>query len=269
MTILLEIFQFEFMQRAFLVGTVVAILAPLIGIFLVVRHFSQLSDTLSHVSLVGVSLGLLLQTSPIILAIFTSVLASLGIEKIRQTQKVFSESVLVLFLTGSLGLATLIISLSKNFSSSLFSYLFGSLATITSFELYSIISVAFLVFGIFWYFFRAFFLVAFDEDIARTSGLKVRFLNYILMALAALVISISIRIVGVLLVSSLMIVPVISALQFKLNFKNTLLASIFISIGSVWLGLILSYYFNLATGSTIALINLAWFGLIFVWSKLG
>ena len=266
---ILELFQYEFMQRALIVGTVVAVLAPLIGIFLVIRRFSQLSDTLSHVSLVGVALGLLLNTSPIILAVFTSVLASLGIEKIRQTQKVFSESVLVLFLTGSLGLATLIISLSKNFSSSLYSYLFGSLVTITTLEMWSILGIAALVFLVFGYFFRSFFLIAFDEEVAQTSGLNVEVLNYVLMAIAALVISISIRIVGVLLVSSLMIVPVITSLQFKLNFKFTLAVAVFISIVSVWTGLLLSYYQNLATGGTIAVVNLIIFGLAFIWQKLG
>ena len=266
---ILEFLQYEFMRRALIVGTIVAVVAPLIGIFLVVRRFSQLSDTLSHVSLVGVALGLLTQTSPILLAVFTSVFASLGIEKIRQTQKVFSESVLVLFLTGSLGLATLIISLSKNFSSSLYSYLFGSLGTITNTEMSAILLVAIVVFVMFWYFFRSFFLVSFDEEVAKTSGLNVRLLNYVLMAISALVISISIRIIGVLLVSSLMIVPVLTALQFKQNFKSTLVIAVIISVISVWTGLLLSYYQNLATGGTIAVVNLVVFGLVFVWQKLG
>jgi len=264
-----NLFEFIFIQRAFFVGTIIAILAPIIGIFLVVRRFSQLSDTLSHVSLVGIAIGFLLESNPLIYAIITSVLASLGIEKVRQTQKTFNESILVLFITGGLGLASVLISFSNNFGVNLYSYLFGSLATVTESDQNLIVLVGLVVVIIFIFYFKKFFLLSFDEEIAQTTGLNTKYLNYLMMICAALIISISIRIIGVLLVSSLMIIPVITAIQLKLSFKSTLITSIIFSIISVWAGLLASYYFNLATGGVIALINTLFFITIFIWQKLG
>jgi len=264
-----DIFQFEFMQRAFLAGTLVAILAPMIGIFIVVRRYSPLADSLSHVSLVGVAIALITNTSPMLLAGGTTVLASLGIEKIRSTQKSFSDSILVLFTTGSLGLATIITSLNKGFTNSLDSFLFGSIATVSTLDIY-IISVAFLtILTIMIFAYRQLFVLVFDEEIAQTNGIKTDLLNYTIIVIAAIIISISIRTVGALLISCLLIVPVISTLQLKLNFKSTLISSILVSLLSVWCGLVISYYLNLASGGTIAVLNLIIFLILFFWKKLG
>lgn len=265
---MLDIFQFEFMQRAFLAGTLVAILAPIVGIFIVVRRFSPLADSLSHVSLVGVAIALVTNTSPILLAGVATIITSLGIEKIRSSQRSFSDSILVLFTTGSLGLATIITSFNRGFVNSLDGFLFGSIATVSKLDIYVISSVFVVIMITMFFIYRKLFVVVFDEEIAQTNGIKIKFINYIVIVLAALIVSISIRTVGALLISCLLIVPVISTLQLKLNFKSTLIFSIVISIFSVWGGLFISYYLNLASGGTIAVLNLIIFFVLFFWKKL-
>jgi zinc transport system permease protein len=265
---MLDILQFEFMQRAFLAGTLVAILAPLLGIFIVVRRYSPLADSLAHVSLVGVAIALVTNTSTILFAGLATILASLGIEKIRSTQKSFNDSILVLFTTGSLGFATIITSFNKGLTGSLDSFLFGSIATVSIFDIY-IISAAFIaILTIMSLIFKQLFVLVFDEEIAQTNGIATKMLNYTVVVLAAITISISIRTVGALLISCLLIVPVISALQLKFNFKQTLACSIGISAVSVWSGLVISYYLNLASGGTIAVLNLVIFFFIYFWKKL-
>src|SRR3989344_3206329 len=186
-----SLFQYDFMIRAFIAGGIIAVIAPVIGIFLVVRRFSLIVDTLAHVSLVGIALGLLLKLNPMITALITTLLASIGIEKLRETKKLYEESILALFLSGSLATALIIISLVKGFNANLFSYLFGSFPTVTDNDLVIIGVCAIVTLGVIWLLYKEFFFVAFDEEISTTQGLPVGFLNTILICLAAIAISLS------------------------------------------------------------------------------
>jgi zinc transport system permease protein len=253
---MLEIFQYDFMVRAFIAGLAIAIIAPLIGTFLVVRRYSLMADTLAHVSLLGVSFGLLLRINPIVTALGISVLASAAIEKLRRERKIFGESVLALFLTGSLAIATVLISISKGFNGSLFSYLFGSIATVSQIDLYLILSLGLVVLLTVYLLYKELFAISFDEELAGVNGLPVKVLNLALVALAAITVSLSMRIVGVLLISALMVIPVLAAMQYKRNFKQTLWLAVLFSLLSVLVGLVSSYYLDLASGGTIVIIAL-------------
>lgn len=261
---MLEIFQYDFMIRAFIAGIAVAIIAPLIGNFLVVRRYSLMADTLAHVSLLGVALGLLTRLNPIFTALVTSIIASIAIENLRKERKIYGESVLALFLTGSLALATVLIGLSRGFNSNLFSYLFGSIATVTVQDLYFIVTLGLVVVLTVWLFYKELFATAFDEELATVNGLPVKALNIIIVTLTAVTVSLSMRIVGVLLIGALMVIPVLSAMQYKTNFKQTIILSVAFSLLSVIAGLFVSYYLNLASGGTIVVTAL----LIFVFSLL-
>jgi len=262
-----EIFQYGFLQRAFLAGTIIAVIAPIIGIFLVVRRFSALADTLAHVSLIGVAVGILTKLNPIIWAITASVISGFGIEKLRESKKIYGESALVLFLSGSLGISSVILSLSRGFNSSLFSYLFGSINTITLNDIYLTAGVALIVIFVTGLFFSKFFLLAFDEELATAQGLPVKFLNFALITLAAITVSVGIQVVGVLLIGALMILPILTALQYQLSFRHTLILGIIFSLFSVWLGLYSSFYLNIATGGAIVVVNLLFFSLSLVFGK--
>ena len=230
-----SLFQYDFMIRAFIAGGIIAVIAPVIGIFLVVRRFSLIVDTLAHVSLVGIALGLLLKLNPMITALITTLLASIGIEKLRETKKLYEESILALFLSGSLATALIIISLVKGFNANLFSYLFGSITTVTDNDLVIIGVCAIVTLGVIWLLYKEFFFVAFDEEISTTQGLPVGFLNTILICLAAIAISLSMRIVGILLTGALMIIPVITATQLTKSFRSTLFLAIGLSLISVFI----------------------------------
>lgn len=253
---MIEILQYDFMVRAFEAGIAIGIVAPLIGMFLVVRRYSLLADTLAHVSFAGVAVGLLLKINPIISAIGLSLIASLGIEHLRNSRRIFGESILALFLSGSLALAVIILSLAKGFNANLFSYLFGNISTVTSTDLNITIVLAITVFFAVVLMYKELFFVSFDEELARASGLPVKYINLAIVMLAAIAVALSIRIVGVLLIGALMVIPVISAMQYRYGFRSTLLLSVLFSVVSVIAGLFAAYYLNLASGGAIVIVAL-------------
>lgn len=253
---MLEIFEYQFMLRAFGAGIIVAAIAPLIGTFLVVKRFSLMAETLAHVSLLGVAIGLLTNIPPLLSATITAGVVSLGMERLRSSTKIFGESVLALFLSGSLALSALLISLARGFNTNLFSYLFGSITTVSSEDLITISVLALIVVIVLLLCFKEIFFVAFDEDLAQASGLKAKRMNTLLVVLAAVTVAISMRIVGILLIGALMVIPVLTAIQLAKSFRQVLGLSVIIAEIGVILGLFASYYFNLAPGGAIVLILL-------------
>ncbi|MGB7581764.1 MAG: metal ABC transporter permease, partial [Sedimentisphaerales bacterium] len=249
-------------------GIIVAIIAPLIGIFLVLRRYSLIADTLAHVSLAGIAIGLLLGINPVLTALGTAVVASLGIEKLRISKRVYGESALALFVSGSLALAVVILSLAHGFNANLFNYLFGSIVTVTMSDVYTIAILAIVVIAILLSFYKELVYVTFDEDAAKVSGIPTKLINTVLIILAAITVSLSIPIVGVLLIAALIVVPVVSALQLRKSFIKTILYAEIISLFSVISGIFASFYLNLSTGGTIVLIMLAIFISIFTAKRL-
>ncbi len=248
---MLTIFHYDFMVRAFVAAIIIGILAPTIGIFLVVRRYSLLADTLSHVSLVGVALGVLFKFNPIIGALLTSGLASFGMDKLRQNRKIYGESVLALFLSGSLALALIILAFAHGLNANIFAYLFGSISTVSRNDLWIIFFFGLIVGLITFLQFKRFFIVSYDEELAKANGLPVEILNMIMMVLAAMTVALSMQVVGVLLVGALMVIPVLTASQ--------LLSSI--------IGLFASFYLNLPSGATIVVVALIFFGLSLLLNK--
>jgi zinc transport system permease protein len=255
-----NLFQYGFIVRGLEAGIIVAIIAPLIGIFLVLRRYSLIADTLSHVSLAGIALGLILGINPIFTAIGVTLISSLGIERLRMSKKVYGESALALFLSGSLAVAIVLLSIGHGFNTNLFNYLFGSIVTVTTGDVWVIAILAAVVLSIVLLFFKELMYISFDEESARVSGIPTKFINILLILLSALTVSLSIPIVGVLLISALIVIPVVTALQFKKSFVKTLIYAEIISVCSVISGIFASFYLNLSTGGTIVLVMLGIFG---------
>lgn len=265
---MINIFEYSFMVRALEAGLIVGAVAPLIGIFLVLRRYSLIADTLAHVSLAGIALGFLLGWNPIVTALGTTALSSLGIEKLRASGKVYGESALALFLSGSLALATVLLSLSKSFNTNLFNYLFGSILTVTRTDILIIGILGIITALVVAFFYKELVYTTFDEEAARVSGIPTKAINTLLIVLAAFTISLSIPIVGILLISALIVIPVIAALQLRVSFTRTLIAAEAISLFSVVAGIFASFYWSLATGGTIVLIMIAIFLFIMGFKKL-
>lgn len=254
-----EIFQYDFMLRAFAAGLMIGVLAPAIGVFLVVKRYSLLADTLAHVSLVGVAVSGFVGVSPMVGAMCAAALGAFGIEELRVRKQLFGESVLALMLSGSLALAIILFSVSRGLTLNLLSVLFGSITTVTANDLWAIALLGLVVFLVVLLFFKKLFLVSYDEDLARASGLPTRWLNALIVVLAAITVSLSIRIVGTLLIGALMIIPVLAATQLKFGFLKTYVCAIALSTLSVISGLFLSFYLGLPSGGAIVLVALALF----------
>lgn len=259
---MLEIFQYGFILRGIQAGILIGLIAPLIGIFLVLRRYSLIADTLAHVSLAGVAIGLLFKINPLWTALGASALSSIAIERLRTSKKIYGETALSIFLSGSLALAVVIIGFAHGFSVDLFSYLFGSIVTVKQIDVYLIFGLSTIIALAIFLFYKELVFITFDEEAATVSGLPVKLFNNIFILLAAIVIAISIPIIGILLISALLVLPTITALQLKLSFKMTLLWAEIISVFSIISGIIISFYLNISSGGTIVLIMLALFGIV-------
>lgn len=264
---MLELFQYGFMIRGLEVGIAIGLVAPLIGIFLVLRRYSLIADTLSHVSFAGVALGLLLGIHPLFTALGATVISSVLIERLRLSKKVYGESALSLFLSGSLALALVFISVGKGFSVNIFNYLFGSIVTVTQIDLYIIVGLALFVGFIIAAFYKELVYSTFDEESARVGGIPTGFLNTLFIMLSAIVISFAIPVVGILLISALIVIPVISSLQLGKSFFQTILFAQGISVCSVVGGIISSFYLHIPAGAAIVLIAFLIFAAIFLSRK--
>lgn len=264
---MLDIFQYGFAVRGFEAGIIIGLIAPLIGMFLVLRRYSLIADTLAHVSLAGIAIGFILQINPIMTAIISTVLSSVVIERLRLSKKVYGESALAIFLSGSLALAIVLISLAHGFNVGLLNYLFGSIVTVKQTDLYIIGGLGAVVMMVLWLFYKELVYITFDEESAQVSGIPTRLINTCLIILAALTVSLSIPIVGVLLISALMVIPVVTALQFRQSFQSTIIISELVSLFSVITGIFASFYLNLSTGGTIVLIALGVFAVSLAFRK--
>lgn len=256
---MLELLSYAFLQRALIAGVIVGIIAPLLGSFLMVRRYSLIADTLSHASLAGVAIGAVLGLEPVLAAAAVAVLVAVGIEFLRSTGKLPGDALLATFLTGSLALAVVIMSATGTYNASLLAYLFGSITTVGIDELWTVAAIGIVVVIAIALCYRRLFLLAFDEDVAKAAGINVRALNLGLAALTAVTVAVSMRVVGVLLIGALMVVPVLTALQFRRSFKLTMLLAVICSVLSVIFGLYFALLFNLAAGGTIVLTAVALF----------
>ena len=254
--------QYEFLQNAFLTGMIIGVIAPLLGVFIVVRRLSLIADALSHVTLAGIAASLLLEkkfllfsgVNPLYMGMVFSVTGSLFIEKLRTVYKHYQELAIPIILSGGIGLGVIFISLADGFNTDLFSYLFGSVSAVSRMDFWTIAIISILVIMLVVLLYKELFLLSFDEEYAKATGIAAKTLHFIFIVMVALVIAASMRIVGILLVSSLMTLPVAASIRFAKGFKQTIFFSILFGEISVLGGLFLSYYLNLAPGGTIVMI---------------
>ncbi|HHX95682.1 MAG TPA: metal ABC transporter permease [Clostridia bacterium] len=252
----MDIFQYEFMQRALAAGIVIGIICPLAGIFLVLRRLSLLGDALSHISLTGVAAGLVCSINATLSALVFALAGSLGIEYLRRHYTQYAELAIALAMSGGMGLAVVLISLGKGNTATVLSFLFGSIVAVTPVDLYIIFAVGLLVCVSVMLLYRPLFYISFDEEGAKLAGIPINKVNVYFMLLTAVTIAVSMRIVGALLVSSLMTIPAAISLQLANSFKAAVSISVAAGLISVIAGLILSFYLSLAPGGTIILFSL-------------
>jgi zinc transport system permease protein len=269
------IFQYEFLQNAVFTGLLIGIVAPLLGVFIVVRRLSLIADALSHVTLAGIAASLLLEKrligffglNPLYMGMAFSVAGSLLIEKLRSVYKHYQELAIPIILSSGIGLSVIFISLADGFNTDLFSYLFGSVSAVSRSDLWTVLGITLVVLVTIFLLYKELFLLSFDEEHAVASGIKAKTIHFIFIVLVALVIAASMRIVGILLVSSLMTLPVAASIRIAKGFKQTIAFSVLFGELSVIIGLILSYYLDLAPGGTIVMLAVLILIMAIVWKK--
>jgi len=251
---MLDIVSTEFFQRALLGGVLIGITAPLMGIFLVLRRLAMIGDTLSHVSIAGVALGFVIGVYPLGMGLAFALLAALAIEKLRKAYKTYAELSIAIIMAGGVALASLLFSLGKGFSVNVTSYLFGSIYTLGETDLYVIGGVTVVILLAVSLQFKELFIMTFDEDAAAVGGLPTRYFNLMISVLTALVISVSIKIIGALLVSALLTIPAACSLLVARSFKQSVLLAVAIAELAMVGGLLIAGVWNLAPGATVVLL---------------
>ena len=245
-------FQYGFMQNALMASVLISILFPIVGVFLVLKRYSMMGDTLSHASFAGVAIGLILGYNPILCAFIFTALCGLSIEFLRDYYKKYAELILVILLTLSVGIGITLVSTGKA-GANVNSYLFGSILTVTTSDLYIMLVLSVISIITLYFLYNELLYITFDEEGAKVSGVKVKIINYVFALLVGATISVSLRILGILVMSSMIALPVATALQLNKGFKHTLIFSIIFGFIDIILGLFISYYINCAPGGTIAL----------------
>ncbi|MFA6760888.1 MAG: metal ABC transporter permease [Sulfuricurvum sp.] len=254
-----EMFEYDFIVRAFLAGLIIATLASVSGTFVVLRRYSMISETLAHSALVGVAVALVAEFSPLWFAVLFALFSAWIIEYLRSRFFLYSDAALSVLLSASLALAIVIVSLGGSFNNSLFSYLFGSILSVSRVDLYTIAIFGSVALALLLYYKDEFFFMAYDEEVARVSGVDTLRLNFLLVSIIAIIVALSITIIGTLLIGALVTIPAISALQFRVSFNRTLLLSLSFALASVVGGLFISYAYSLPSGATIVLCSIAIF----------
>ncbi|HEX2557940.1 MAG TPA: metal ABC transporter permease [Nitrososphaera sp.] len=254
-----EILEFGFMQRALIAGAAVAITASVIGLFLVLRRNSLFGDALSHVAFGGIAVGLFINIYPLWTGLVLSVLGGLGITKLRQSAKIPADATVAILLSVGLASGVVLVGLRGGFTLDLFSFLFGSILLVSVNDTLAILAMAGIILALIILLYRKLMYIAFDEEQAKVSGLPISKLNYLFVVLASVAVIVSMRLVGILLVSSLIVIPNVTALLFGKGFKKTALISVAVSLFSVITGIAVSYASNLPPAGTIVLVSIAVF----------
>ncbi|WP_367942275.1 metal ABC transporter permease [Enterocloster citroniae] len=250
----MEIFNYAFMHRAFMVGILLAAVIPCIGIVIVCKRLSMIGDALSHCSLAGVAAGLILGVNPVVAAAAACVIAAFGIEAVRRKLPVFSEMSIAVIMSAGIGLAGVLSGFVKN-AANFNSFLFGSIVAVGDRELYLVMGVSAAVLLVFLLFYKELFYVSLDEQGARLAGVPVKTVNFLFTILTALTISVAARTVGALIVSSMMVVPVACAMELGRNYRQTLLCAVVLNVVFMVIGLFAAYYLGLKPGSAIVLVG--------------
>jgi len=256
--------QYAFIRRAFIAGSFIALVCSILGVLLVLRRLSLIGDGLAHVTFGSVAVGLLLRQHPLFVSIPIVMLSSLGIMKLMQKARLYGDA--AIGIVSSLGVAggVLIASISGGFNIDLFSFLFGNILAISDAEVITSIILSIIVLTVVTLFYNEYFSTTFDEEFARITGINVGKINTLLVLLTGITVVLTMKVVGIMLTSALLILPAVTALQIGKSFKNTMILSSLIGISSVITGIYASFILNFPTGATIIIVNFLFFIMAFL-----
>ncbi|GAA3010572.1 metal ABC transporter permease [Tetragenococcus solitarius] len=265
----MALLSYEFMRRAFLAAIFIAGIAPMLGVFLVIRRQSLMADTLSHVSLAGVALGFFLNLNPTFTTMLVVVVAAVLLEYLRMVYRGYSEISIAILMAGGLATALVLMNITGgNSSASIQSYLFGSIVTITQPQVIFLGVLFILALLLFLFFKKPMYVLTFDEETAHVDGLPVHWMSMLFNVLTGVAIAIMIPIAGALLISAIMVLPAAISMRLGKSFNAVILISVFIGLIGMLSGLVGSFYIDTPPGATITLVFILLFLVVNVINKI-
>lgn len=256
-----EILTYTFMQRAIVCGIAISLMCSLIGLFLVLRKQSLFGDALAHAAFGGIAAGLYLGIYPLWTAFAVSVSSALALTKIKQKFQISSDATVAILLSSGLAMGVILISLAKGFTVDIFSFLFGSILLVSLQNTLLILGLCGTILVIILLLYKKLVYTTFSEEQAKVSGISVDKINYLFVVIAAITVVSSMQLVGILLTSSLIVVPNVTAILFSRGFKQTAILSMSFAVFSSIVGILSSYVLNVAPGGMIVLISIIIFGI--------
>ena len=265
---LIDLFHYGFIQRALIAGTFIAVLCSILGVFLVLRRLSLIGDGLAHVTFGSVAIGLLLKVYPFYVAVPVVMACALGMVKLMEKARLYGDAAIGIVSTIGIGGGILIASVAGGFNIDLFSYLFGNILAISKSEVIMAALLSIVLIAVVFLYYGELLSATFDEEAAKASGIKTDLLNKVLILLTALTVVLAMKVVGILLISSLLILPPVTALQLARGFKSTIAISAVCGVCSVFIGILVSFILDLPTGATIVMTNFLLFLTAFIYAHI-
>ncbi len=251
---MIEIFQYEFMQRAFIAAVLVSVACGVVGTYVVIKRIVSLSGGISHAAFGGVGLGYFLGLNPVLAAIPFSILSAIGIGTINHRVKVSEDTAIGILWSVGMALGIIFINLTPGYAPDLFSYLFGNILTVANSDLIIMFILDLIIIAIVFLFRREFLAISFDEEFSKVVGMHSELIYMLLLSLVALSVVVLIKVVGIILIIALLSIPAAIGKQFTYDIKRVMIFSVIIGMILTVIGLLLSYIFNLASGATIILV---------------
>ena len=259
-----EMLSYAFMQKAFLAALFISVIAPMLGVFLVIRRQSLMADTLSHVSLAGVALGFFFNWNPNLMTLIVVIVAAIILEYLRMIYSTYSEISIAILMSGGLALALVLMNLS---AASIQSYLFGSIVTITWDQVVMLAILFVVLVLLFMLFKRPMYVLTFDEDTAHVDGLPIHWMSMLFNVITGVAIAVMIPIAGALLISAIMVLPAAIGMRIGKGFNTVIIISVFMGLIGMLTGLTSSYYLETPPSASITLIFIGLFLLVNIYRR--
>lgn len=253
--IIYEMLSYPFLVRALIVGSLVSLCAALLGVSLVLKRYSMIGDGLSHVGFGAMAVACVLGFSPLAVSLPVVICAAFLLLHLSENSKIKGDSAIALISSGAMALGVLFVSLKKGVNTNLYDYMFGSILSLSDADakLSIVFSTVVIIFYILFY--HKIFVITFDSEFAKATGIKVEQYNTLLAVLTAVTVALGMRMMGTLLISSLIIFPPLTAMRLTKRFSSTVICSAVISLFSFFTGMIISYCFETPTGASIVAVN--------------
>lgn len=267
MDVVMEILSYPFMVRAIIVGSLVSLCAALLGVSLVLKRYSMIGDGLSHVGFGALSVAAAMNIAPLKIAIPVVIIAAFFLLRISSNSKIQGDAAIALISSSSIAIGVIVTSMTSGLNADVYSYMFGSVLAMGNSDVVMSIILSVIVLVIYAIFYNKIFSITFDQNFSKATGIKTEFYNTLISILTAITIVVGMRIMGTMLISSLVIFPTLTSMRVFRSFKSVVISSALISVICFTIGIIVSYIMNFPAGASIVLVNLVIFALFVLIEK--